>query len=405
MNTHIIQDTTAPFLHFAKNGYYTVNDKIFNHNIYAFQEATKTNSEVKWHFNEDVLSNLDWQTPPTLSLLEAYRLRAQQLRQQYDYLILCWSGGADSTTILESFLNNNIRLDEVVILWSTKQTDGKYVPNSSTEATNFLSEWDLTIKPLIQLYKTNHPKLKITILDHLSDSYKNTVEYADDTVRIARHNYITVKKYRALDNHMKKKFELHSKVGAIVGMAPVDTAILNDKYFVAYFTDGSLTGTSKSDYTLDGFVRNIEFFYSTPDLPELIKTQAHAMFRYCQNHPETRNLWHHLKLVSTTNLQYIKCDGELHRQLRKKILYPNWNNELFQVKKEGGSLIDVPWNRWWINNPHALPFLDPWKSAVESEIRLVDKRFCVYDGAGLFNYQSFYSKYYYIGELYEDNTF
>ena len=53
MNTHIIQDTTAPFLHFAKNGYYTVNDKIFNHNIYAFQEATKTNSEVKWHFNED----------------------------------------------------------------------------------------------------------------------------------------------------------------------------------------------------------------------------------------------------------------------------------------------------------------------------------------------------------------
>ena len=136
MIQHNIIDTTAPLNHFAKNGYYTVGNKIFNHNIYAYQEATKTNSDVNWHFNDEVFLKQDWKTPIQIPLLELYRMRAEQLRQKYDYLILCWSGGGDSTTMLESFLDNNIHLDEVVLLWPLKQTKGRYTVTANNDSTN-----------------------------------------------------------------------------------------------------------------------------------------------------------------------------------------------------------------------------------------------------------------------------
>jgi len=44
-----------------------------------------------------------------------YALRARQLREKYDYLVLYFSGGADSTNILKTFIDNNIFLDEIVM--------------------------------------------------------------------------------------------------------------------------------------------------------------------------------------------------------------------------------------------------------------------------------------------------
>jgi hypothetical protein len=43
--------------------------------------------------------------------------KAMQLRDQYDYLILAYSGGADSDNILKVFQQNKIHLDEVWCDW------------------------------------------------------------------------------------------------------------------------------------------------------------------------------------------------------------------------------------------------------------------------------------------------
>lgn len=63
----------------------------------------------------DSFEKADWTKEPTKSLKQLYKERAQQLRDNYDYLILYFSGGSDSITVLNSFLNNDIPLDEVVI--------------------------------------------------------------------------------------------------------------------------------------------------------------------------------------------------------------------------------------------------------------------------------------------------
>lgn len=53
---------------------------------------------------------------PTESFKELCKQRAQQLRASYDYIILSFSGGSDSTTVLNAFLDNNIHIDEILMV-------------------------------------------------------------------------------------------------------------------------------------------------------------------------------------------------------------------------------------------------------------------------------------------------
>ena len=72
-----------------------------------------TPSKTTWHYNDQLFSSFDWKKPSMMPLSELYRRRAEQLRNDYDYLILMYSGGADSENILDTFVTNNIHLDEV----------------------------------------------------------------------------------------------------------------------------------------------------------------------------------------------------------------------------------------------------------------------------------------------------
>ena len=96
-------------------GYYLVGWKKFHNKTLALLESKKTGYDLVWVFNNDVYGKIDWTIPIHDSLENLYKKRAQQLRDQYDYLVLYFSGGADSLNILHSFINNNIFLDEIVM--------------------------------------------------------------------------------------------------------------------------------------------------------------------------------------------------------------------------------------------------------------------------------------------------
>jgi len=68
--------------------------------------------EATWPEGWDTI---DWTQEPSESLEELHRQRALQLRESYDYLILYYSGGSDSSTVLNIFKKYNIPLDEVVV--------------------------------------------------------------------------------------------------------------------------------------------------------------------------------------------------------------------------------------------------------------------------------------------------
>ena len=84
-------------------GNWQVGEERFISKHQAFVRATELNTEVKFTYFDDVWDNFDRSLIGKFSLKELYKIRAQQLRDSYDYLVLYFSGGADSWNVLRSF--------------------------------------------------------------------------------------------------------------------------------------------------------------------------------------------------------------------------------------------------------------------------------------------------------------
>jgi len=101
---------------------YYIKNKITGEKFYTINELINSSSHPTWNNYEycdldnekDFWLQQDWTIEPKESLMELYKQRALQIRESYDYLVLYFSGGSDSCTILRTFLDNNIFLDEIV---------------------------------------------------------------------------------------------------------------------------------------------------------------------------------------------------------------------------------------------------------------------------------------------------
>jgi hypothetical protein len=126
-----------------KWGIYRVGQKQFFNKAQAILEAQRTGTWVEFDYYDDVYSGSNLTTEPTEELWEIYRQRAQQLRDKYDYLVLSYSSGCDSTTILHSFLYNNIHLDEIFCYGPFSTIQGHSATNVEAVSANNYREIDL----------------------------------------------------------------------------------------------------------------------------------------------------------------------------------------------------------------------------------------------------------------------
>jgi len=101
--------------------YYSEDKKIFTSKIQALQYSKQNNVKIWFNYYDDAWSKLNWSLEPPQSLDYYYKEHAQSIRDNYDYVILCYSGGYDSTNILETFYYNNIKLDKIVIVGAFSQ--------------------------------------------------------------------------------------------------------------------------------------------------------------------------------------------------------------------------------------------------------------------------------------------
>ena len=145
-----------------KLGYYTVDNQIFESKIRALIHATNTKKPVRWFFNNDEFETTNWAVEPNETLNQLYRQRARQLREKYDYLVLCYSGGSDSNNILEAFIAEGLVIDEIVtnfIIGATRSIANQDI--TSTKAENHNAEWDLLTKGRMQYIHDKMPGAKI----------------------------------------------------------------------------------------------------------------------------------------------------------------------------------------------------------------------------------------------------
>jgi hypothetical protein len=106
--------TTIPTAEKDVFGFYSVGDYETYSKLEAIEKSKEVNKPFFWNFNEYETNHFDWTVEPTESLDELYRQRAQEIRDKYDYVVLMFSGGRDSSNIFHAFTSNNIKLDEIV---------------------------------------------------------------------------------------------------------------------------------------------------------------------------------------------------------------------------------------------------------------------------------------------------
>lgn len=392
-----IIDSTAPLDFAAKNGYYQIGDAIALHIAPAFQEASRTKQPISWIFNNEVYDNFDWRSRLGLPITELYRIRAQQLRDKYDYLILWFSGGADSTTILQSFVDNGIHLDEVMVAWPITQLSGKYKPNLSTAAENMPSEWDYSIEPKLQWLAKNHPNVKITVLDQLSNPNRNE-DYADTWTIVEKHGFATIDRQRLMDQELKDRHKKYKNIASISGSAPPELHILDDKWLAVVFNNTfASAGTAKSDYLLDGTPRNVEYFFWTPDLPELVREQGHIVLDHLNSTPNAKSLFVHYRMTNKHQQFTDNQLAEARRNLIKQLVYPKWDMSTFQVDKPTNAHLFSTQYNWFHSNPESKYYLEGWMSSMKSQYSLISNE--LLDKSKEINFPRFTSKYYLIGKI------
>ncbi len=331
-------------------GYYDVNGKIFFSKIKAFIHASSfsTPSEVKYHFYDDVWESAlsTYVHNPLIDLEELYKNRALQIRESYDYLILNFSGGADSTTILEAFIKNNIKLDEVYVRWSKRMIDSDlYTPNSfDLSAKNMVSEWDFSIKPKLDWLRSNHPEIKIVIDDWVEDLKQVSVD--EDLLFKQNHNFGLVN--FAFSEIVSQNGVYHENKGKrVANIFGIDkpTIFYNSQYdiFNMCFQDFVVmpAGNQHSHDKLNTTTR-VNFYYC-PEYPILTLARAHAVAKYVKDNPKYKPMIDGRIRRIATQQQRVDLSNDFSK-IVDTVCYPNWNIKTFQVKKpDNSNKIYHPW--------------------------------------------------------------
>ena len=258
-------------------GHYKVGNKIYSSKIDAVLEAQLTNEEVTWDFFDNQLRTLNWLVEPILPLDELYRIRAQQIRDQYDYIIVFCSGGADSTNVIKTFINNNIHVDEVMALAPMSGLSNYNFDPKNISENNTISETKFALFPLLNEIASKNPSIKITINDFFEEmtNYKDeewTYQACGNIVTVLTSHFTNVHKFK----HIDELIQQGKRIGLVYG---------TDKPIIRITDDGDLmfvladAGINYLNMPQDREFPNVDrvLFYWTADFPDIMIKQAHVV--------------------------------------------------------------------------------------------------------------------------------
>ena len=156
----------------TKYGIYRVGSQSFYNKMEALVEHIKTNVPITWHLFEDELATFNLLEEPSEDIETLYAQRAIQLRQDYDHIVLQWSGGNDCAKIAEVFIANGLIIDELYIRapkyeYRMEQFNAGIDPEGD--------EVEHLSVPTAKFLKENFwPNLKISVIDDFSEK---TIDY------------------------------------------------------------------------------------------------------------------------------------------------------------------------------------------------------------------------------------
>lgn len=239
-------------------------------NVYkSHYEAIKSKKRCWLYYGDDFYKNVNWKIEPTLSLDQLYKLRAEEIRDTYDHVILCLSGGIDSRTIFETFYKNKIHLDEIICVGAYSQD--LYIgseENNNDEIYN-------NVKTLLKDYHL--PNTKVQYLDYSElfndiNNFSILKTYSNDWIfhlncwKSIHHFY-----WADLEKHIIKT---NKKSCIIMGEGKTCLRIHDKPYII--FSEDDIMGYF--GYDNDTLKRENFYFGITNVGAEIVKKQAFIMY-------------------------------------------------------------------------------------------------------------------------------
>ena len=317
-------------------GYYTVGDLKTYSKLEAIEAETRTGHSVHWHFNDETFASYDWSIEPRESLNELYRQRAQQIRDDYDYIVLNYSSGSDSDNILTTFLNNNIKLDEIL---SMTNYDGIH-----SKETQHNKEIYHCVPERVQAAQTIQPHIK----HRMMDTVQPTVDYFTETGIGVDYGYLSngylgpnqIAKIRARNKvpEWVKMRDAGKRVAFVWGSDKPFVRGINGKYYF-FFRDmfgNTVTADQQINYQ-EGFVD--ELFYWHPKSAKMLIKQGHVVKNYLKSAttttPYVEEISAKVMLENISNC-VINAIGDKFYRINfdgvRAIIYPNWRDNHLTFK-------------------------------------------------------------------------
>lgn len=259
----------------CQNGlyYYFDNNTLTTSKLLALEYESTYKKRSNFYYHDHVYSQLNWNKEPPHPLDFYYREQAQKIRDEYDYVILCYSGGIDSTNILETFYYNNIKLDKIITLGSFSQDS--FIGDDS----NKNGEYYFNVLPLIKKFELDSI---FQVIDYTDIFYNlKTLSLVHDPNWIEKtgswfspHNWV----WRDIHNFVVPTEFRNKKVAIIFGK---DKPILkkDNKDYFFNFAD-----TAINSYGFGSGIDGIDIinFYWDPSFPDILIKQLHIIKKYVE---------------------------------------------------------------------------------------------------------------------------
>lgn len=291
----------------ARLGTYRVGDECYLNRADAMLCASAVGGDVHWDFNESTFGTIDWATPIETPLRELYRQRAQQLRDNYDYVSIFFSGGVDSANVLHSFIDNDILVDEIVMY---RPANSAHKANTQDRSNaNIYSEIEFAAVPHLRQHLRD-PRTRVRTLDlgaHVTRFLGN-----DDVMnqyRVAKNlniNYVSKVAMCMGDPTWHKLYLAGKKVCHIQGVDKPVISFRNGEYGFQ-FNDNMLCNIYEPGFMsaeAEMLVKNQfhEMFYWTPDFPQIVVKQCQVLKQLAMTNPLLRMLFSGYQSVNESYL-------------------------------------------------------------------------------------------------------
>lgn len=296
--------TETPYLH---NGFYFYENEIYTskeHVLETLIAKNDLNGGYYFYYNDHVFKKINWSEEPDQSLESLYIQRAKQLREEYDYLVLSYSGGTDSHEILMTFLENDIFLDEIQTVHH-HSLSGRLNENvlDKLQPLSYFNEYTRNVLPTIQYVRDKSPNTKISMLDASDYLIDETINgkyrmFGHDgtpssTRSIVTNNSRTI--YRFQHYHNQKTLNRNKKIAYIEGIEKPCFEI-TDGLMRFRFSDQAYQSTKYiNSRIVDDYIVIENFFWSV-EAPFIPVKQVHVIKKVLENNKDIRKIFQNNRL-------------------------------------------------------------------------------------------------------------